>query len=95
MAQEVHIKALVTSSDAVEVNSLVAHLANHGIMAVAKVEQVAQSDERMRFPHFIAEGRYDLVVMGGFSHPKWVEFIFGGTTLSTLLTSSVPVLVSH
>jgi nucleotide-binding universal stress UspA family protein len=36
-----------------------------------------------------------LLVMGGYSHPKWLEFIFGGATQSILLSSKIPVLVSH
>ena len=38
---------------------------------------------------------YDLLIMGGYSHPKWLEFIFGGVTQSILLSSKIPVLVSH
>jgi nucleotide-binding universal stress UspA family protein len=33
--------------------------------------------------------------MGGYSHPMWLEFIFGGATQSILLSSKIPVLVSH
>jgi len=43
----------------------------------------------------MANGGYDLVVMGAYSRPRWLEFVFGGMTLSTLLTSNVAVLVSH
>lgn len=37
----------------------------------------------------------DLLVMGGYSRPMWLEFIFGGVTQSMLLSSKIPVLVSH
>jgi nucleotide-binding universal stress UspA family protein len=33
--------------------------------------------------------------MGGYSHPMWMEFIFGGVTQSILLSSKIPVLVSY
>ena len=41
------------------------------------------------------KAHYDFLVMGGYSHPMWLEFIFGGTTESMLLSSKIPVLVSH
>ena len=41
------------------------------------------------------KANYDLLVMGGYSHPKWLEFIFGGATKSILLSSKIPVLVSR
>lgn len=43
----------------------------------------------------IDSGAFDLLVMGGYSRPDWYEFILGGTTQSLLLTSSIPVLISH
>jgi nucleotide-binding universal stress UspA family protein len=43
----------------------------------------------------IEQGQYDLLVMGGYSHPIWPQFIFGGATRSILLSSKVPVPVSH
>ena len=39
--------------------------------------------------------QYDLLVMGGYSHAMWFEFMFGGVTQSLLLSSKVPILVSH
>jgi nucleotide-binding universal stress UspA family protein len=41
------------------------------------------------------KAQYDLLVMGGYSRPMWLEFIFGGTTQSLLLSAKMPVLVSH
>ena len=37
----------------------------------------------------------DLVVMGGYSHSRLREVIFGGFTRSTLAASSIPVLMAH
>ena len=51
-------------------------------------------DESAELRKFIGSGGFDLTVMGGYSHPKWLE-IFGGMTLSTLLSSNIPALVSH
>jgi hypothetical protein len=33
--------------------------------------------------------------MEAYSHPLWLEFIFGGATKSILLSSTIPILVSH
>jgi predicted helicase len=33
--------------------------------------------------------------VGVYSHPMWLEFIFGGMTQSMLRSSKIPVLVSH
>jgi nucleotide-binding universal stress UspA family protein len=98
LAQTVHIVTMVSPTHGAgleDLQDLVVHLAHHGITAVDTVEQVARFDERARLQHSIATGDYDLVIMGGYSHPRWLEYIFGGTTLSTLLTSNVAVLVSH
>jgi nucleotide-binding universal stress UspA family protein len=68
------------------------HLANHGIEIE---ENVAQVREHADLGRQIADGNYDLVVMGGSSNPAWVNFLFGDVTQSILLSSTVPVLVSQ
>lgn len=37
----------------------------------------------------------DLLVMGGFGHARWREFILGGATRHILLSAEIPVLLSH
>lgn len=37
----------------------------------------------------------DLVVMGGFGHPRWAETVLGGVTRTVLDTAVLPVLISH
>jgi nucleotide-binding universal stress UspA family protein len=58
------------------------HLRPSGSTAGALVERVKQ-------------GHFDLLVMGAYGHPAWLEFLFGGTTPAALLNASSPVLVSH
>jgi nucleotide-binding universal stress UspA family protein len=43
----------------------------------------------------VKQGHFDLLVMGAYGHPAWLEFLFGGTTPAALLNASSPVLVSH
>ena len=72
--------------------SLSAHLANHGIQVDTHVLQSQFMEEHELLRKQIEEGHYDLVVMGGYSHPVWLEFIFGGATKSILLSSTTPFL---
>jgi nucleotide-binding universal stress UspA family protein len=74
---------------------LSAHLANHGVKIAADILQVRTANEQESLGHLIDQEHHDLLVMGAYSHPMWVEFIFGGTTQSILLSSKIPVLVSH
>ena len=57
--------------------------------------QIRSEEEPQTLRQQIEKARYDLLVMGGYSHPTWLEFIFGGTTDSVLRSSKIPVLVSH
>jgi nucleotide-binding universal stress UspA family protein len=82
----------VESSD--DAKHLSAHLTNHGIKTEPVVIQT-RSEEPIALRRQMEQADYDLLVMGGYSHPKWLEFIFGGATQSILLSSKIHVLVSH
>ena len=97
LAQSVQIVTVVepAAEDAtVEARHLSAHLANHGIGAV-ELLQVRSAEENESLCRQIEQGHYDLLVMGGYPHPVWWEFIFGGATQSILLSSKIPIFVSH
>lgn len=79
----------------VDAQSLLAHLAKHGIEVGTDVLQFRTIKEHDSLRNQIEQGHYDLLVMGGYSHPMWLEFTFGGVTQSILLSSKIPVLVSH
>ncbi len=38
---------------------------------------------------------FDLLIMGGYGRPSWIEFLLGGATPTVLTRSPVPVLISH
>jgi nucleotide-binding universal stress UspA family protein len=78
-----------------DIESIVGHLARHGIGSDTDVRRCWKAEEHASLGKAINEGRYGLLVMGAYSHPKWLEFIFGGPTRSILLTSTIPVLISH
>jgi nucleotide-binding universal stress UspA family protein len=98
LAQSVEIVAIsdpVAGDAALDAKSLSAHLAHHGIAVETKNFQIGSSEENESLRNRIEQGHYDLLVMGGYSHPVWFEFIFGGATRSILLSSTIPILVSH
>jgi len=78
-----------------DAKSLSGHLANHGIKVGTNILQIRTLEEHASLQKQMEQGHYDLLVMGGYSHPMWLEFIFGGATQSILLSSKVPMLVSH
>jgi len=43
----------------------------------------------------VAQERADYVVMGGFSHLRFAEALFGGVTRTMLTRSPVPILMAH
>jgi nucleotide-binding universal stress UspA family protein len=85
-------KAVDSTDDA---NHLSSHLAYHGTKLDGGVVQIGSEQEPTALRQQMEKARYDLLVMGGHSHPMWLEFIFGGTTDSVLRSSKMPVLVSH
>jgi nucleotide-binding universal stress UspA family protein len=98
LSQSVEIVTII-SPETVESNQdakhLSAHFANHGIKIEPGVIQIRAEEVPVALRQQLEKAHYDLLVMGGYSHPKWLEFIFGGATQSILLSSKIPVLVSH
>ena len=74
---------------------LAEHLANHGVGVVADVLRGTALEEHQALRKLVELGHYDLLVMGSYSKPRWVELLFGGASWSILTSSVIPVLVSH
>ncbi len=74
-------------------DALVAHLRRHGLNA-----GIAQRNES-NIPEAILKEvqltRASLVVMGGYGHSRFRQFVFGGATRLMLSKMSVPVLMAH
>ena len=96
-AKTVHLLTVYTPAALGDDNamSMIAHLARHGVAAESRGEGATSAQEHRTLQASIQRGHYDLLVMGAYSHSKWVEYVFGGATQSTLLSSDIPVLVSH
>ena len=98
LSQSVEIVTIIPPSGgetADHAKQLSLHLANHGIKIEAGAIQIRSEDEPIALRQQTEKAHYDLLVMGAYSHPMWLEFIFGGTTESVLRWSKIPVLVSH
>ena len=74
---------------------LAVHLTHHGSRCRDNVLQIRTAEELKSLQTQFADGHSDRLVMGGYSHAMWREFIFGGATQSILLSSKNTVLVSH
>ena len=71
------------------------HVARHG--AHARVEQVwsrALPIAEVILAHALDNGM-DLIVIGAYSHARFVEMVFGGVTRTLLRQTPVPILLSR
>ena len=71
------------------------HLARHDL----KVELSELVADDIDVPNTIlshaADVGTDFIVMGGYGHSRWREFVLGGATRAMLNSMTVPVLMSH
>ncbi|WP_414470999.1 universal stress protein [Microvirga sp. M2] len=98
LARTVRILSIVAAAaepDEADIENLFAHLRRHGIRAEGEIFRVTSVAEHKALQDQVEHGHYDLLVMGGYSDPLWLELVFGGATRSMLLASAIPILVSH
>jgi nucleotide-binding universal stress UspA family protein len=79
---------------------LLEYLSRHGIHAELKVETSRPEAWDDDFPYARLVANADqmnaaYMVMGGYSHSRISEFMFGGLTRSVLAGSPVPVFIAH
>lgn len=70
------------------------HLARHGIKAELKTLSNAGDVASTLLSH-AADSSADLLVMGGYGHSRFREFVLGGATRGILEAMTLPVLMSH
>lgn len=75
--------------------ALAAHLARRDIRATVQQLSAGRSDIYNAILSAAADHGTQFLVMGGYSHSKIQERIFGGVTRGILETMTVPVLFSH
>jgi nucleotide-binding universal stress UspA family protein len=84
-------------ADPVPGSEIAAHIRKHGVEVV-----VACADARAEDGHpgiliaeYASRKNVDLIVMGGYGHSRFREFILGGVTEYLSKTAPVPILFSH
>ena len=101
LASDVHVLRIDEQKDeAFPPTALLKYLSRHGIHAELRVET---ADPDPRDTDFVvacmnAEAsrlNAAYVVMGGYSHSRLSEYMFGGLTRSVLAESSIPLLIGH
>jgi nucleotide-binding universal stress UspA family protein len=76
--------------------SLLEYLAWHGVVRTHR--HVSSSAGGRRGDQLLAAARdaeADLLVMGGYGHTPWREYLLGGATREIVGTSLIPVLLAH
>lgn len=71
------------------------HLARHGLQVTVHVESGLGDEPGQALLQRARELGADLLVMGGYSHSRLREWVFGGTTRFVLKSAFLPVLLSH
>jgi nucleotide-binding universal stress UspA family protein len=102
LASKVHVLQIEEQNDKTKQfpgTQLLQYLSRQGIHAELIVEQCGK---RLEDEDFIAatlmahaRSRNAYIVMGGYSHSRIGEFIFGGVTRTMLSHSSVPLVIAH
>ena len=71
------------------------YLACHGIKVdVNRIVAPSVFPESVILSH-AADSSADIMVMGGYGHSRWREFVLGGVTRSVLSRMTIPTLMSH
>jgi nucleotide-binding universal stress UspA family protein len=71
------------------------HLARHRIKVDLKNIVAPDTDVAATILSYVADTDTDLVVMGGYGHSRFREFILGGATRGMLGSMTAPTLMSH
>jgi nucleotide-binding universal stress UspA family protein len=101
LASDVRILRIDEEKDeAFPATRLLEYLSRHGIHAELKVEAVHPDGRDVDFTHacLTSEAKQmnaAYIVMGGYSHSRVSEYMFGGLTRSMLTASSIPLFISH
>ena len=75
--------------------ALIAHLARHDLSARLHQFTAEASGIYNSILSLAADTGTDLIVMGGYGHSKFREFILGGVTRGIFESLTVPALISH
>jgi nucleotide-binding universal stress UspA family protein len=82
-------------SDEIAGADIAQHLARHGLKVEVERLVARDIDITSTLLSRAADLGADLMVMGGYGHSRWREFVLGGATRGILASMTVPVLMSH
>jgi nucleotide-binding universal stress UspA family protein len=71
------------------------HLARHRLKVELKRVVAPDTDVANTILSYAADASTDLIVMGGYGHTRFREFVLGGATRGILHSMTVPTLMSH
>ena len=71
------------------------HLARAGTTAEFQSHPIRDGDVAATLDHVAQEAGADLIVLGGYRHPRLQEAVFGGVTRSILRAPRLPLLLAH
>ena len=99
-AESVRVFTMIGDEDeraAAEANGaqLIATLGRHGVQAKFEVTVASRGTTGETICAKLADSDCDLLIMGGYSHSRLREMIFGGVSRDILRNTRVPTLVSH
>lgn len=81
--------------DEASARSLAAHLERGGITTETQLHPNPAGDAAAMLDHIAQDVSADLIVLGGYRHPRLQEALFGGVTRSILRAPRVPLLLAH
>jgi nucleotide-binding universal stress UspA family protein len=71
------------------------HLARHNLNVTLQRITSADIDVGNAILSYTADRAADFLVMGGYGHSRWREFLLGGATRDILSSMTLPTLMSH
>jgi nucleotide-binding universal stress UspA family protein len=92
---EVEVVAACEHGGSAPTADLIDHLARHGIALDTGRHLHTRQGPGDALLQRLARREFDLLVMGAYGRPVWMEYLFGGTTRSTFMRTTAPLLVSH
>ena len=96
-AEEIHILSVTKAPDRKldEAGAaIVRHLAHHGLPAEFRL-LISGIDAANTLLSYASDNSADLLIMGGYGHSRYREFLLGGVTRSILQAMTLPVFMSH